>query len=84
MSKNEELRQRLAAYEAAAKEVIESSIPYVGKFGAFLISAEAWNKLATLAFPRMAALNELFRRRAAGEKLTEEEIEQVLTNLFED
>ncbi|RJX20144.1 MAG: hypothetical protein C4575_06935 [Desulforudis sp.] len=60
------------------KEAIESSIPYVGSFGAFLISAEAWNKLAVLAFPHVATLDELLRRCAAGEKLTEEEIKKAL------
>lgn len=76
-----ELRRQLVAYEAAAKEAVESSVPYVGKFGAFLISAEAWSKLAVLAFPRVAALDELLRRRTAGEKLTEEEIKKALKGI---
>lgn len=37
-----ELQQQLAAYKEAAKEAVKSSIPYIARFNAFLISAEAW------------------------------------------
>lgn len=76
-----ELRRQLAAYEEAAREAIESSVPYVTRLGAFLISAEAWHKLALLVCPSLAILDELFRRQAAGEKLSEEEIRKAFESM---
>lgn len=73
-----ELRRQLAAYEEAAREAVESSVPYITRFNAFLISAEAWHKLALLVCPGMSALDKLLCRLAAGEKLSEEEIREVL------
>lgn len=73
-----ELQQQLAAYKEAAKEAVESSIPFIARFNAFLISAEAWRKLAMLVVPGMAELDKLLQRHAAGEKLTEEEIKSAL------
>lgn len=76
-----ELRRQLAAHEEAAREAIESSVPYVTRLGAFLISAEAWHKLALLVCPSLAILDELFRRQAAGEKLSEEEIRKAFESM---
>jgi len=70
---------RLAAYEKAAKAAIESSIPYVAKYDAFLISAEAWNMLAVLVVPGMVKLNELLDRARRGEKISAEEVHECFT-----
>lgn len=63
------------------KKAVDGSVPYVSSYGAFLITSESWNELANIAYPRMKRLDDLLKRQAAGEKLTEKEISDVLNGL---
>ncbi|RPF49499.1 hypothetical protein EDD75_0315 [Thermodesulfitimonas autotrophica] len=68
----------MAACEEAIRFAVASSVPYVTSYNAFMISAEAWTRLAVLVCPEIIVLDELLRRCAAGEKLTEDEIKKAL------
>ncbi|MEM3486072.1 MAG: hypothetical protein QXI12_10680 [Candidatus Methanomethyliaceae archaeon] len=72
-----ELRKKLAAYEEAAREAVRSSIPYLAAHDAFLISREAWAKLALLVDPKLSILEELFQKMKKGEKITEEDLRRL-------
>ncbi|WP_027717195.1 hypothetical protein [Desulfovirgula thermocuniculi] len=73
-----ELRQRLAEYEEAVKMAVDSSAPYIARHGAFLIPAEAWERLVALIYPRVAAVAELSKCRKAGGRLEAGDIVEVL------
>ncbi len=76
-------KELLEQYKIAVKKAVDSSIPYIAKHNAFLISAESWEMLADLADPKVKALGDLFKRRDNGEKFTEEEAKEAIRKVFE-
>jgi predicted transcriptional regulator len=74
----DQLEKRVDALAEAAQRAIKSSVPYIVKHNAFLISAEAWNDLNNLVTPGAHGLDDLLKRAARGERVTEEEIQRIL------
>ena len=72
-----QLRNKLAAYEEAAREAVRSSIPYLAAHDAFIISREAWAQLALLVDPKLAILERLFEKMKGVEKITDEDLAQL-------
>ena len=63
------------------KETVASSIPYVSKYRAFLISDETWTKLAKAAKPALAPMFDALDKVGEDTKLTNEEIAELYSNL---
>jgi hypothetical protein len=61
------------------RKAIDSSIPYVAQYNAFMISTDAWDELAKSVNPAIAKLDALLVKIGRGEKPTEDEIREALS-----
>lgn len=63
----------------AVKDALVQSEPYVSKYGAFLMPAECWDRLAVLADSRIAKFDALLKKMEQGAELTPKEIEEAVS-----
>jgi hypothetical protein len=77
-------RQALKELREAVNDGLNRSLPYLGKYGAFLLPEDSWNTLAGLVNPKIARFDVLLKKREQGEELTPQEIDDALSFYMED